>query len=296
MFRLCLLFSLLTLPSTILFAANASSQFTSHFSISELKNDNLTNSIAQSDKLADSANTLAFSFDYRREFKLGQMFGGGLSLENINYQSLDMYDQTSSNLYLVYGWQNSFGYLAPYYFIKASYQINNHRIDAMSGNTQTITWVMNKRFTDEIHTQLGFGYLDRSANKTWFNNSEINLFLNADYNFSINTLAYAGLEFKKGKIVSAINHDSAEQNSLYLSQAAQYAQNKWHAHELSEMSGNAWYQYKLSATTAVFNLGLLTKITDKINLDISASYAKSNAKGSLSYSSTILSSKLSINF
>jgi hypothetical protein len=209
----------------------------------------------------------------------------------VEYEFVDKVEDLSRSTFgaqFAYRWQNTLGYLSPFYQFNTSIQLNEYGVDQRDSTVSNTQVFVTKRMSDSVTVISGLAYYIEDSEGTVFDLEHGRFFLNLDYSSERNRLYYASYSYREGEIwsnaqVVFCNGEPAD-DIFPLIAAAE-------ASEPDKAFNNAfcgeWMAYRLKASTQTFTIGASFSIGRSSALDLSAMYVDSEATKDIDYQSTI---------
>lgn len=236
-------------------------------------------------------------FQYRWEPDFSSLLSLSALAESEVYDTIDSLNSISAGVELAYSWQNSFGFLAPFY--RASLTYKHKSVDSVGRTSDTLSFqaFATRRISTDFTARIGYQYTDSSAEHEVFDNKEHRLFANIDYIWSRQLVAYFTASVLDGDIYSvsqATFCNGLAADDIY--PLIRESKTIWRDQSFNQHFCGDWIAYRLSATTTTFALGVNYAISQKYSIDVSATTIDSQVSDAVDYQRMLMRASLLVRF
>ncbi|MBU2883048.1 hypothetical protein KO525_03835 [Psychrosphaera sp. B3R10] len=248
------------------------------------------------DTVEDEVVQLNGRFQYRWESNKSLLSVSALA-ESEFYDTVDTLNSLTAGVEVAYSWQNSFGFLAPFYRASLTYK---HKEFDSAGRTSDILSFQafaTRRISTDFTGRLGYQYTNVTAGNAVFDNSEHRLFANVDYLWSRELVAYLTASVISGDVYSVAqatfcNGLTADDIYPLISESKAI----WRDDSFNQHFCGDWFAYRLAATTTSLALGVNYALSHKYSVDISATAIDSSASDWVEYQRMLVRASLLVRF
>jgi hypothetical protein len=209
-------------------------------------------------------------------------------LESEQMESIDDLSRSTAGLQFIYRWQNTRGYLEPFYQFNTSIQVDEFDANQRDSTVSRTQLFATKRFSDSLTGVMGLEHFKQDSDSSAFDLLHNRLFFNMDYAITSKTLAYLAYSYRRGTIASSgqiIDCNGAPRTDIFPLIA------KAEVIESDTAFNNAycgtWSSYKLKADTQTLNFGVNFAVGNSSAIDLGVVGVRSDAERDISYENTV---------
>ncbi|MFT6436210.1 MAG: hypothetical protein ACJAVI_004269 [Candidatus Azotimanducaceae bacterium] len=251
-------------------------------------NNNVGQTLREEDKVESASLGVNYSLLSNIEMGNRQAVTLKLFLESERLEQLEDLSSETVGLQFVYRWQRTLGYLAPYYQLNTSIQLDKYGVEQRDSTVSRTQFFVTKRLADNLSVVAGAEHFQRDSDGSVFDMKHDRLFLSLDFVVTPFTTFYGSYGFRKGDISSTAR--IAECNGtpvLSIFRFITYAEERERDMAFEADQCGSWSTYRLDAETHSVALGINMGFGKSSALDFSVGYADAGAQGDISYQSTI---------
>ncbi len=261
------------------------------------RNDNIGQAAFERDIAAD--NFALVNYTLLSNIEIGDSKAVTLKaiLEHQQVNRVEDLSRSTVGFEFAYRWQNTLGYLAPFYQFNTSIEFNKYGVKQRDSTVSNTQLFVTKRLSDQFTMVAGLAHYIEDSEGTVFDLKHDRAFLSLDYAPNQRQTYYASYSYRKGEIWSTAQVafcDGTPADDIFpLISAAKAA-------EPDEAFNNAfcgnWLAYQLDADTHTFTVGANIAVSGKSAVDVSAVWVDSEATGTIDYQSTIIRASYLVRF
>jgi len=258
------------------------------FDVTAAINNNIGQASREADKIESASLGLNYSLLSNIEIGNRKAVTLKLFLEADRIDQLDELSSETVGVQFIYRWQNTLGYLEPYYQFNSSIQVDNYGVDQRDSTVSRTQVFVTKRLSDTFSIIAGVEHFLRDSDGTVFDMKHNRLFLSLDYIVTPFTTFYGSYGFRKGDISSTARiAECSGAPVLGIFPFITYSEERERDLAFEADQCGSWAAYRLEAETHTAALGVNMGFGESSAIDFSVGYADSKAQGEIGYQSTI---------
>jgi len=255
-------------------------RFTQSLDISLASDSNLSRGDQKQNILSDQFVRIDASMSMPVELAFNKAFFWELGASHQAYEMIQKLNRSELSASLIYRWQHSFSYRAPWYQLLLNSQWWNVAEDQRDSKLHTLQVMASARLTTKISWALGWEYQQRDSDASVFDTEQNRLFLNIDYRLRDGPTFYAGGAYIDGHSLSTVQSvlcNGQEAITDYVFTGSSDAIGLDQA--FTEDYCGVWISFRLPADTYTSTLGVNYPLNFNSAVDLSWLYVDVSAKG-----------------
>lgn len=252
--------------------------------LSVANDDNLGRAEQERDKVADNQSQLNLELAYNWAVSRKMALTVRGFAESELHQEFQNLDKLGAGTGIIFRWQPSFGFTAPFYAFSASIQNDDYEFEQRDSTLIKSSIKASKRISDKITASIGLNYQQRDSEGSAYDVAHAGVFISADYFINREWLLFSQYSYRQGQTFSVAQNRFC--NGLIATDIyplVSYAD----AIEIDEafndqFCGN-WLAYRIDADTQVLTLGFNRLLPWRMSVDFSVMGVDVQADGGNQY-------------
>ena len=249
------------------------------------------------DTVEDEVAYINADWQYTWQPSAGTLLSWRLLGEAERFDTLETLNNQSYGTAIAFSWQNSFGFLAPFY--RASLSAKRLESDSPGRSSDIVEFqaFATKRLTTDMTGRLGYQYDSVRAEHEVFDNDQHRVFANLDYIWSQDLVTYFTASYAQGNIYSVAQGgfcNGLAADDIY--PLIKYSEVIWRDKSFNQHFCGDWFAYRLEADTQTYALGFNYALSHQYSLDVSATYIDSQVSDNVDYQRELIRAGILVRF